>query len=205
MVSDPVHERPRFGSLLRELRLRAGLSQEALAERASMSVNGISALERGANRAPQRETLALLIGALGLSSEQAAALRRAAVRPSLPRGGPKDASPTESLPRAAAPFFGRGTEVDAVAQLLASTAVVTLTGPGGIGKTRLALRVAEQAAGTFADGVRFVDLAAVRDPNLVGSAVAAQFAVKERNGEEIAETIARALRSKHALVILDNC
>jgi transcriptional regulator with XRE-family HTH domain len=62
--------RPAFGTLLREFRLAAGLSQEALAERASMSADGIGALERGVNKAPQRETLALLLNALQLGASQ---------------------------------------------------------------------------------------------------------------------------------------
>ena len=170
-----------------------------------MSVNGISALERGANRAPQRATLALLIDALGLTAEQAESLTRAAARPALPRTGASRRRASEALPSGSAPFFGRQTELDAITHLLGSTALVTLTGPGGIGKTRLALRIAEHAAGTFGHGFRFVDLAPVRDPNLVGCTLAAQFEVKERDGEEISETIARELRSKHALVIIDNC
>lgn len=76
-----------FGSLLRRHRLAAGLSQEALAERARMSSDGISALERGHRRTPQRETLTLLAGALTLDDEQLAAFEAAASRPSLPRGG----------------------------------------------------------------------------------------------------------------------
>src|SRR5436305_4969258 len=105
-----------FGRLLRELRLAAGLSQQTLAERASMSANGVSALERGANRAPQRETLALLTRALSLSPEQADKLARAAERPSLPRSR-ENRRNDGMLPRAATPFFGRGADLDAVTRL----------------------------------------------------------------------------------------
>lgn len=74
-----------FGKLLRRYRLAAGLSQETLAERARVSLDGISALERGYRRSPQRETLALLAGALALSDDQRHAFEAAAARPRLPR------------------------------------------------------------------------------------------------------------------------
>ena len=78
-------EKPSFGALLRDFRLSARLSQEALAERAAMSADGISALERGVNKAPQRETLALLLDALNLEPSQREALEAAAQRPAQPR------------------------------------------------------------------------------------------------------------------------
>src|ERR1700735_2544959 len=71
---------PDFGMLLRHYRLSAGLSQEVLAERAQMSVNGVSALERGYRRTPQRETLSLLVGALALNDEQREEFEAAAAR-----------------------------------------------------------------------------------------------------------------------------
>ena len=76
-----------FGSLLRRYRLAAGLSQEALAERARISPQGIGALERGDRRTPQRETLTLLTKALALSAEQRRGFEAAAVRQSVPRPG----------------------------------------------------------------------------------------------------------------------
>lgn len=195
----------RFGRILRELRIAAGLSQEALAERASMSVNGISALERGSNRTPQRETLALLVRALELSPEQAEALTHAAARPSLPRNDTPRHTEQAMLPRASAPLFGREDDVKAVLQLLRSNALVTLTGPGGIGKTRLAVEAGEEAASAFRDGARFVDLAPLCDPDSVAGIVAKQFEIAEVRDELFLETIVKALRNKHALLILDNC
>lgn len=199
-------ERPvQFGRVLRELRVAAGLSQEALAERASMSVNGISALERGTNRAPHRDTLALLIQALQLDSEQAEALTRAAVRPAMPRLSGKRAQRNANLPNAATPLYGRQHDVEQIVEAVQSTGLISLTGPGGIGKTRLALEVGERVVAGFADGVHFVDLAPLRNADLLAPMVAAQFDINERSGEHIVETIARECRHKHALVILDNC
>src|SRR5688572_23205916 len=84
-----------FGRLLREHRLAAGLTQEALAERAGMSARGISDLESGARQKPQRETVRLLAGALGLAGADLAAFAAAAHRPSAPslRRPPRDATP----------------------------------------------------------------------------------------------------------------
>jgi predicted ATPase/DNA-binding XRE family transcriptional regulator len=204
-MKSSVEERPHFGRLLRDFRVAAGLSQEALAERASMSVNGISALERGANQAPQRETLELLIRGLSLNDEQAQTLTRAAVRKSVPRERVKRARGNTALPYVATPFVGRRRDVADVTELLRASPLVTLTGPGGIGKTRLALKIAEELESSFRDGVRFVDLAPLRDPELVACAVGGRFGIKECVSESILQTIAREAREKQALVVVDNC
>lgn len=195
----------RFGELLREFRVAAGLSQEALAERASMSINGISALERGENRSPQRKTLALLVEALGLDPEQERALEAAAARPSRPGRAKRRIPPLDGLPIVPAPFFGRERDVDAVRRSIESNALVTLTGAGGIGKTRLAIKVAQASAPSFADGVRFVDLAPLRDSAAVLSAVCAQFRVKESGANLTRDLLVAELRPKNALLVIDNC
>ncbi|HEY2474662.1 MAG TPA: transcriptional regulator, partial [Candidatus Cybelea sp.] len=129
---------PAFGALLREFRLAAELSQEALAERAAVSADGIGALERGVNKAPQRETLALLADALKLDPDQRHALEAAATRPSKPRRSKSRVAKKHNLPRAASPLFGRENDLSEIAALVAKAQVVTLTGSGGVGKTRLA-------------------------------------------------------------------
>src|ERR1700756_1722913 len=118
MVSVKSSDRRRFGELLRELRIARGLSQEELAERAAMSVNGISALERGANQSPQRKTLELIVHALGLHAEQQEALEAAATRRSRPRAIEAAQISVDGLPRASTPVFGRDEDVDAVIQLI---------------------------------------------------------------------------------------
>lgn len=178
-----------FGTLLREYRLSRGLSQESLAERAAMSVNGISALERGANQAPQRRTLELLVGALELNADEMRRLEEAATRPSRPRrsGAPRGAA--DDLPHPFTAFFGRAQEVAAVAGFVLERRLVTLTGPGGIGKTTLALKVAQESARHFAR-VLFVDLAPLREPQSVMPAIAA---------------LEEKVRSTDSLVVIDNC
>ncbi|WP_421673716.1 ATP-binding protein, partial [Streptomyces europaeiscabiei] len=82
---------------------------------------------------------------------------------------------------------------------------VTAAGPGGVGKTRLALAVAADVAGDFADGVWFVDLAPVTDPKRVGAAVAAAVGVGEQPGRGVDESVLSALADRQALLVLDNC
>ncbi len=138
---------PTFGDLLREHRLAAGLTQEALAERAGLSVHGIQKLERGAAH-PYRDTAQRLIMALQLESE-AEANFRAAVHPVRRRGsvlgGESSVRPAEhNLPAALSSFVGREQELAQVMARLAGTRLLTLTGIGGCGKTRLALEMAER-------------------------------------------------------------
>jgi len=102
-------------------------------------------------------------------------------------------------------FVGRALAVDQVAVLLGERRLVTVTGPGGVGKTRLAAEVAGRVAGRFADGVWLAELAAVQDPELVSVAVAAALGVREQPGVEAAEAVAQVLASRQLLLMLDNC
>jgi predicted ATPase/DNA-binding CsgD family transcriptional regulator len=111
-----------------------------------------------------------------------------------------------SLPVLATSFVGRSEELDAADRVLAGHRVVTLTGPGGVGKTRLALEVASRVEPRFAGGVWFVDLAPLTNPELVANAVAMVLGVSEQPGEDITLTMANALHHRPAsLVLLDNC
>ncbi|MGA9274504.1 MAG: helix-turn-helix domain-containing protein, partial [Candidatus Cybelea sp.] len=157
-----VADRSSFGALLREFRLAANLSQESLAERAAMSADGISALERGVNKAPQRETLGLLVDALQLEPRQRAAIEAAARRPSRPRRSGSRGPKKHNLPRLVTPLVGRERDLAEVGKLIAGAHMLTLTGAGGVGKTRLAVQLGYEARDDCDDGVWFVDLAAVR-------------------------------------------
>jgi transcriptional regulator with XRE-family HTH domain len=194
-----------FGGLLKGHRLAAGLTQEALAARVALSARAVSDLERGVNRAPYRETVALLAGALRLPAADRAALeatvtrrrgplsRMPAAPPALrrvePEGGP--AGPA-NLPLPLTSFVGRERELAEVARHLGTTRLLTLTGPGGIGKTRLALRAAAAARPAYPDGVWLVELAALADPALVPPAVAAVVGVREEPGRPLPATLTEA-------------
>jgi non-specific serine/threonine protein kinase len=102
-------------------------------------------------------------------------------------------------------FIGRERELTAVKELLMTTRLLTLTGAGGSGKTRLALQVATDLREEFAHGVWWVELAALTDPLLVPQAVASVAGIPERAGPTVTEAISEALRPKHVLLVLDNC
>ena len=102
-------------------------------------------------------------------------------------------------------FVGRAGAVDEVAGLLDDYRLVTVTGPGGVGKTRLAGEVARRVADRFADGVWLVELAAVTDPARVPSAVAAALGIRERPGVPVADSLAGVLAGWQVLLVLDNC
>ncbi len=111
-----------------------------------------------------------------------------------------------ALPRFLTPFVGREREVAAVQELLlrADAPLVTLIGPGGVGKTRLAARVAEASAGAFAAGVAFVPLAAVEDPDLVLPTVATTLGVRDSGEKPLDARLADFLRDRPLLLVLDN-
>ncbi len=116
-----------------------------------------------------------------------------------------DARP-HNLPLQPTPLVGREREVAEVVDLLrrAEIRLVTLTGPGGTGKTRLALQVAADVLDAFMDGVWFVDLAALTDPTLVPGAIAGVLGVREDGGRALTDTLADFLRDRHLLLVLDN-
>ena len=102
-------------------------------------------------------------------------------------------------------FVGRAGAVGEVAGMLDDYRLVTVTGPGGVGKTRLAGEVARRVADRFADGVWLVELAAVTDPARVPSAVAAALGIRERPGVPVADSLAGVLAGWQVLLVLDNC
>jgi non-specific serine/threonine protein kinase len=197
--------------LLREFRLAAGLSQEALAERAGVSADGISVLERGTRRAPHRDTVALIAAALKLSDDDRRRLQAAAVRAPIPRQ--RELKPAldapgrgHNLPLSLTSFHGREEDGNALQQSLSEARLVTLTGMGGVGKTRLALETARAAAERFPDGVCFVELAPLGDPKLVAQRIAATLGVAVPYEEPgMGAAWIGKLAEKCMLLVLDNC
>jgi predicted ATPase/class 3 adenylate cyclase len=114
-----------------------------------------------------------------------------------------DARPT-NLPPQRTSFIGRGRQVAEVTSLLAERRLLTLTGPGGTGKTRLALKVAADHLDRFSDGVFFADLSPIPDPALVPSVIAQALVVREEAGRDLLDTLADHLRDRHLLLVLDN-
>jgi predicted ATPase/DNA-binding CsgD family transcriptional regulator/DNA-binding XRE family transcriptional regulator len=197
-----------LGALLRRYRSAARLSQQALAERAGLSAHAITALERGARRAAYPATVRALATALGLSGAQRATLEAAVPRSRKSRAAvsaPEAPAPVP-LPLLPTRLLGRAQELATVHELLGADAVrlLTLTGPAGVGKTRLALEVASELQDAFPDGVYFVDLAPLRDPALLLPTIARALAVFERGGASPLAGLQAHLKERELLLVLDN-
>ncbi len=193
-----------FGELLKRYRERAHLSQEELADLAGLSRRGISDLERGARRVPQRETTRRLVEALRLPDDQRARFLAAARESQYADASAASPSPS-GLPSVLTNFIGRQREVEQVIDLLRNTRLLTLTGTGGIGKTRLALEVGRCTQTDFADGLGLADLSPLTDPRQVQHTVAAALGCREQPGRPIAASLVDFMRTRHVLLILDNC
>lgn len=110
-----------------------------------------------------------------------------------------------NLPQMLQSFVGRERELAEIKRLLPGTRLLTLTGTGGIGKTRLTLQAAAEAGDAYRDGVWFIDLAPLVDPALVPSALAQVLGVKESAGQSLVKSLSDHLRAQEVLVVLDNC
>ncbi|HEU4333272.1 MAG TPA: protein kinase, partial [Candidatus Eisenbacteria bacterium] len=177
-------------------RVRAGIPRE---------LDGVilraMAKEKGRRFATAGE-LAAALRAIG--SEDAAP---ASFVDSAERGGTATAAPAvpNNLPMALTSFVGRQTEMEEVARLLGPARLVTLTGAGGCGKSRLSIQIARNLMERYPDGVWLVELAALSDPSLVTQRVASVLGIREEAGKPVLETLKRALEGRTLLVVLDNC
>ena len=209
-ATPPEHtaNRPTLANTLRTLRLRAGLSQEELAERSGLSVDAISALERGVRRRAQPRTLRALGDALSLDEEERTRLQELARESDAP---PTTATPQSGewrltpLPAPATQLIGRSQERGSALELLQHPGVrlLTLTGPGGVGKTRVALAVAEVARAQV-DAVCFVDLAMITDPTLLLATIAQALGLREQGSRAPLDRIVEVATERELLLVLDN-
>lgn len=191
-----------FAHWIRDRRKELDLTQDALAERAGLSASALRKFEAG-QRKPSRQMSEVLAEALRIAPEDRARFLRAA------RGGAEEeaeASTPHNLPAQLTPLIGREQELASLAALLAGegTRLVTVMGPPGIGKTSLALGAAQRLLDSFPDGVFMVALAPVRDVAGVIRAVATTLGLRDTGREALSLVVRDYLRSKRALLVLDN-
>jgi predicted ATPase/transcriptional regulator with XRE-family HTH domain len=210
-----------FGQLLRFLRQRAGLTQRELSIAVGYSESQISRLEQN-QRAPDHAALAArFLPALHVDKEPNWAARLLELgAASHAEGQPDEPAPAadiplspHNLPAQLTSFIGRERELAEIKQLLApdfsdmggEVRLLTLTGHGGTGKTRLALQAATALLMSFTDGVWWVELAPLTDPALIPQAVTSVLGLKEEPDRPLLATLINHLHGKRALLILDNC
>lgn len=194
-----------FGAHLRQHRLTASLTQGQLAERAGVSARCISDLERGVRRFPYVETVERLTSALGLSSSEHAGFV-ALARRSPTRALPEPAGIQQhNLPLELTSFVGRERELASTEGRIGRDRLITFTGPGGSGKSRLALHLAWRVLDHFTDGVWLLELAPVSRPELVVQEVAKLLGLEEKPGTSFLPALRGHLRSRCLGLILDNC
>ena len=192
METGPVAEQPAlsFADLLRQLRALVRLTQEELAEAAGLSPRSVSDLERGITRTARKDTALLLADALGLSGP----VRDVFVEAARGRARATDVltaltASRNNLPTPVDSFIGRQMELREITDAVRMGRLVTLTGPGGSGKTRLALEAAAALMPEFADGVWLVALATINDGQRLPGTVAQVLGMSDRAAEDIADTV----------------
>ncbi len=185
---DPIHEEATVA--LMRLNADQGRRELALAHFDRLA----DALRRELDAAPESATIEL---AQAIRSEHYQAQ-------AAPAPVPATHLPPDNLPLALDPLVGRDAERVELGHTLATARLMTLTGPGGIGKTRLACAVAADQRQAFPDGIVFVNLAPVRDPELVGSVIAQTLDISEQSGHPAIEAVAAHLRDQRLLLVLDN-
>jgi predicted ATPase/DNA-binding XRE family transcriptional regulator len=193
-----------FGVQLKALREAAGFTQEELATIAGLSVHAVSALERGQRRRPHVDTVRALSAALDLTGATRDALVGSARAPA--HDAAVDELPDASMPLALTGLLGRDADQETLGRWLAdpTARLITLTGPGGAGKTRLALEVARTHAAAGASRVLFTALAAVQNSEFVAPAIAEALGVVGATALDLPRRARAACAGSPTLLVLDN-
>jgi predicted ATPase/DNA-binding XRE family transcriptional regulator len=199
-----------LGALVREQRRALGLTQEELAERAGVSTRSISELERGGQHVPRRDTLNLLAGALQLSGAareefEATCTQQLRRRFQAAPLRTEEVSREHRSPRVLTPFIGREYDLEHLGELLANAPLLTLVGPGGVGKTRLAEELVHRNAARFVDGCRLVELDGLLDATLVPATIGRAVGLGEIRSGNVSRALIEHIGSKHMLLVVDNC
>jgi predicted ATPase/DNA-binding XRE family transcriptional regulator len=194
-----------FSQWLRERRKALRLTQAQLAERAGISASAVEKLE-GGQRQPSQQVAEMLVDALQIAPKERARFLRLA-KGVVEAGDIEEraATPT-NLPSYLTPLIGRDDALERVTALLKRDEVrlITLTGPPGVGKTRLALQAASNLLSDFSDGIFLVTLAPVRDSAFVVRTIAGALGLRDKGIEPISLTLKEHLREQKVLFVLDN-
>jgi predicted ATPase/DNA-binding CsgD family transcriptional regulator/DNA-binding XRE family transcriptional regulator len=199
-----------FGDWLRQGRKALDLTQEDLAERIGCAAETIRKIEAGRRR-PSRQVAELLAETLGITPEDRSHFvqlaRMYTLAGSITPQPALSKRPVSNLPAPVTSFIGRNKEINTLRALLRREDVrlLTLTGAGGSGKTRLALQLAARLLRRYPAGVFFVDLASRSDSSSVPQVVASVLAVKEQPGQPVVHSLVEYLQQRELLLILDNC
>jgi predicted ATPase/DNA-binding XRE family transcriptional regulator len=199
-----------FGDLVKHLRRQAHLTQMELAMAVGYSDAQISRIEKN-QRTPDAATItALFVPALGLENDSkwvTRLLELAKDKPQSPSDNSQSNNTPHNLPHQLTSFIGREKEIAEVADLLKVHHLVTLTGPGGTGKTRLSLQVVSDLLAIYPDGVWLVEFASISEPALVPFEVANWVGLKEssKSASSGTDVLIGYFRSRKALLIFDNC
>jgi predicted ATPase/transcriptional regulator with XRE-family HTH domain len=205
-----------FGYWVRRRRKALDLTQEELADQAGCAVGTIRKIENDSRR-PSRQLAALLADHLLLSGDERTAFLQAAraecvpdllALPTMPEASflATNIEPRHNLPVPATSLIGREREIAAVSALLQDDNIrlVTLSGTGGAGKSRLAIETGRNLLNDFPDGVWFVGLASLRDPDLVVTTIAQVLGVTETGGQPLIDSLKHYLRDRQLLLVIDN-
>ena len=205
-------ERQPFGVLLRRRRLIAGLSQEQLAERSRISVQAVSALERGVRYAPRPDTLALLSKTLDLAGDdrdEFERVARASVKQRVRRAHFTVERQADAVswagPVFADAFFGRVRERAEIRRALRSERCVTIWGAGGVGKTRVVVETLRGAGYDASEDIVFVSLATAIGDGAVAAAVAEALDITDTGSQDDAAAVVAVLGDRRTVLVLDNC
>ena len=193
-----------FGSQLKSLREAAGFTQEELATIAGLSVHAVSALERGERRHPHFDTVRALSAALDLTAPVRDAF--VASSRSVAADAALDELRAQPLPYPIGAFVDREDDMRLLREWFAdpTARLITLIGPGGVGKSRLALELAHGIADETSSLVVFVPLAAIRDQRLVGSAIAEALGLADLSAAELPRRTRAACADRPVVLVLDN-